>query len=465
MRTRLAASFVLAAGLPVSAQPCVPGWDTTIGTVGIAGGYAAAAREWNDGNGPRLYVGGSFASAGGVGGTGLLAAYNRAANSFSPVGGGLSTGFTNGFVTSILPFNTGSGERLVVGGFFDNAAGVPGTASLAMWSGSAWQPLNTTWTGSTRGSIWCMAVWNGRLYVGGGVVNSPGTIAGLTWAGLASWDGQEWESHIASTTGFSPYVAALAVFNDGTGDALYAAGRFTSIDGVTGTSLIAKWNGSAWASVGGGLTSTSTTTGLEALTVFDDGSGPALFAAGGTFFRSGLPVCNVAKWNGSAWANLGGQLGTGRLTSISPFNDGNGAKLYIGGTAMVPINQFARWENNQWASVDGGFTGSAIPPSNFPSVFGLSVAGNRLVVAGNFVAAGGITANGLVERTACPTACYPNCDGSTAPPILNVADFICYQNAFAAGDSYANCDASTAPPVLNVADFICFLTAFAAGCS
>jgi hypothetical protein len=61
-------------------------------------------------------------------------------------------------------------------------------------------------------------------------------------------------------------------------------------------------------------------------------------------------------------------------------------------------------------------------------------------------------------------SCYPNCDGSTTPPILNVADFGCFLTKFAAGDPYANCDNSTVPPVHNVADFGCFLTKFAAGC-
>ena len=61
-------------------------------------------------------------------------------------------------------------------------------------------------------------------------------------------------------------------------------------------------------------------------------------------------------------------------------------------------------------------------------------------------------------------ACYPNCDNSTAAPILNVNDFICFQQKFAGGDSYANCDGSTAAPVLNVNDFICFQQKFASGC-
>jgi len=60
--------------------------------------------------------------------------------------------------------------------------------------------------------------------------------------------------------------------------------------------------------------------------------------------------------------------------------------------------------------------------------------------------------------------CYPNCDGSTIAPVLNVLDFNCFLNRFAAGDSYANCDGSTIAPVLNVLDFNCFLNRFAAGC-
>jgi hypothetical protein len=64
-----------------------------------------------------------------------------------------------------------------------------------------------------------------------------------------------------------------------------------------------------------------------------------------------------------------------------------------------------------------------------------------------------------------PPVCYPNCDGSTVNPFLNVLDFNCFLNQFASGASYANCDGSTIPPVLNVLDFNCFLNSFSAGCS
>ena len=63
-----------------------------------------------------------------------------------------------------------------------------------------------------------------------------------------------------------------------------------------------------------------------------------------------------------------------------------------------------------------------------------------------------------------PTPCYANCDNSTAQPVLNVADFTCFLQRFAAGESYANCDQSTTQPALNVADFTCFLQRFAQGC-
>jgi hypothetical protein len=60
-----------------------------------------------------------------------------------------------------------------------------------------------------------------------------------------------------------------------------------------------------------------------------------------------------------------------------------------------------------------------------------------------------------------PLPCYANCDGSTNPPILNVNDFVCFQNRFAAADPWADCDQSGS---LNVNDFVCFMNTYGAGC-
>lgn len=63
------------------------------------------------------------------------------------------------------------------------------------------------------------------------------------------------------------------------------------------------------------------------------------------------------------------------------------------------------------------------------------------------------------------STCYANCDASTIIPFLNVNDFVCFSNRFAAADSRANCDASTTVPILNVNDFVCFTNRFSAGCA
>jgi hypothetical protein len=82
------------------------------------------------------------------------------------------------------------------------------------------------------------------------------------------------------------------------------------------------------------------------------------------------------------------------------------------------------------------------------------------------IVAGGSRQNpvGSLTFVMTPVTCYANCDNSTAPPVLNVNDFSCFLNRFAAGDSTANCDQSTTAPVLNVNDFSCFLNRYAAGC-
>ncbi|MCB9859783.1 MAG: TIGR03790 family protein [Phycisphaeraceae bacterium] len=54
--------------------------------------------------------------------------------------------------------------------------------------------------------------------------------------------------------------------------------------------------------------------------------------------------------------------------------------------------------------------------------------------------------------------CYADCDGSGT---LNIFDYICFGNQYAAGDPYADCDGSG---TLNIFDYICFGNEYAAGC-
>jgi hypothetical protein len=55
-------------------------------------------------------------------------------------------------------------------------------------------------------------------------------------------------------------------------------------------------------------------------------------------------------------------------------------------------------------------------------------------------------------------SCYADCDGNE---VLDVFDFLCFQDAFVAMDPYADCDGNSA---FDVFDFLCFQDAFVTGC-
>jgi hypothetical protein len=247
----IAASLAGFAGL-APAQTCTPEWQGQPGTPGITSGYVAPIVEWNDGTGAALYVGGSFPNIGGVAGTALLAKFNPATNAFSKLGTGLSTGSTNGFLTALQPYSFGPppGNRLIVGGFFASAGGQAGTKSLAQWDGTKWANCGTNFVANSANAVWSMAVWNGRLYIGGSFADCGGVIGAN---GVASWDGATWQGLGSGIgTGFNPNAFAMKVFNDGSGEALYIGGRFNEIGGVPGSALIGKWDGTQWSKVGEG---------------------------------------------------------------------------------------------------------------------------------------------------------------------------------------------------------------------
>src|SRR5262249_37765159 len=56
-------------------------------------------------------------------------------------------------------------------------------------------------------------------------------------------------------SGMNNTVLALAVFDDGTGPALYAGGYFTEAGGVQ-VNHIAKWDGTQWSPLGSGMNNT-----------------------------------------------------------------------------------------------------------------------------------------------------------------------------------------------------------------
>ena len=155
------------------------------------------------------------------------------------------------------------------------------------------------------------------------------------------------------------------------------------------------------------------------------------------------------------WVNVGNGAPTNGIAYSNSSGPDSGVNIASGGN----LSGFAWGENIGWINFSGGALATPAQPSR------LDTAASRLrgyAWAENigWVNLDLVTTGQYVART-----CYANCDGSTTAPILNVLDFACFLNKFAAGDPYANCDRSTTAPLLNVLDFSCFLNKFAAGCS
>ena len=167
-------------------------------------------------------------------------------------------------------------------------------------------------------------------------------------------------------------VNAMTVFNDGTGPALYAAGTFGFAGGVAANS-IAKWNGSAWSALGSGIAGA-----VAALAVYNDGTGPALYA-GGIFTTAGnVPCLGMAKWNGLFWSQpfaVGPASPNPVVYALRVFDDATGPKLYVAGgfsqAGGIPASNIARWNGTSIEALGPGLQsgpgqfGQAGLPSRF----------------------------------------------------------------------------------------------------
>lgn len=159
-------------------------------------------------------------------------------------------------------------------------------------------------------------------------------------------------------------VGALAVFGEPGSPAshpvLYAGGRFTRAGG-TRAKLIAKWDDGRWSPVGQGLDGES----VEALTVFDeDGAGPgqpALYVAGSFNKAGGKKALNIARWDGTQWSAVGGGL-DGMVIDLAVYDeDHDGPRppaLFAAGmfsrAGTNEASNIARWDGQEWVAVGKG---------------------------------------------------------------------------------------------------------------
>ncbi len=268
-----------------------------------------------------------------------------------------------------------------VGGTFTSAGGDPAISYLARWSSvTGWSKVGN----GVNGAVYALAIrQNGateELYVGGALTQVGGSInckyAGL-WAG--SW------SCVGSGTNAA--VRALAV---DAANQVYAGGDFTTAGGVTANG-IARWTGSAWQAVAGGVYDFDGNAAGKVYALAVQGSD--LFA-GGEFGKVGASkrdAAYLARFDGSSWTNVGDTLG---LQQVVDSLASNGELLYVasrhtqtGGFHVYRVattTAHPTWINPEFTALAQS-THCADAISDCDRVYALAAVQNSLFIGGTFL--------------------------------------------------------------------------------
>jgi len=277
-----------------------------------------------------------------------------------------------------------NGDLYVAGGFDTSVVDPP--RGVAHWNGTSWVPLGS----GVEGGIYTMAVFNGDLIVGGTITKA----GGVPVRNLARWDGSSWSSF---GDGVDSTVMSLDVAPNGD---LYVGGYFNHAGSVEARG-VARWNGTGWESLGIGV---------------ENGAGPSVSAVGadaagnvyvaGTLSRAGSrPVSGIARWDGSAWSELGGGTSNSyrfdssvRSLAVTPAG-----KVYVGGSFTsiggVPASSVACWDGSGWTSLGSGIE-VVTPFANgwtSTSIGSITVLGDDIYIGGQFTTAGGKVSTGLAR--------------------------------------------------------------------
>jgi hypothetical protein len=307
-----------------------------------------------------------------------------------------------------------AGALLLGGTFsqvFDGVQVMPAT-SLAQLAGVNWQPVSSSgFDGTGR----CSATYNGSFVVGGDfthygntAIGHAATWTGTTWANLANFDAPVTAisvyatspplaaatvvasgsfTHVGNVTATNiaqqnaqtfvwspmgtgvnaPALAMMPVANGFRHNDLIVAGQFTTAGGLT-ANRIARWTGSAWATLGTGMNA-------DVLTLANYNG----IVAGGSFTTAGGAACNyIASWNGTVWSPLGAGL-NGAVRALLVMNGRliAGGDFTVAGTAAAA--HLAAWDGSSWAAITTGVDGP---------VYALAASGSDLVVGGAFSHAG-----------------------------------------------------------------------------
>ncbi|MFA6402771.1 MAG: T9SS type A sorting domain-containing protein [Salinivirgaceae bacterium] len=367
-------------------------WVNGFTVPGIVGTVYATATDSTN-----LYIGGSFMVAGNV------LANNLAmwdGQNWHSIGEGDENGISgDDWAVQALAYYEG---KLYVGGNFLKA-GTVAANGVACWDGVQWNKLgNDSINGVTRrlvyeydtlpndtlfggGFVYELFAHNNKVYLGGYFHFAGNKIS----EGIAAWDitNESWETFNGGLGTISEYDVAHAYAIEAKDNDIYVGGKFDMAGGVP-VKNIAKWDGSNWYALDS----------IDAYAVFDlefDPSG-TLFSA--SFNASGPEnkSCGIRKWNGTKWDSLPNPEGyNASFTRIKFHNNALFATGTISTNLGYYVASFAEWNGFEWKIIYGlGNAANEFFPAN---VFCLQKSNNKLYVAGGFTKAGELFPVNVVE--------------------------------------------------------------------
>lgn len=363
--------------------PCAnPDWLPGDGYRGVNGTVYATTMWDPDGPGPlgpRVVLGGRFTIAGNVVANNI-AAWDPATGQWFALGAGIGTTTTfDSVVYAVLALPNGD---LVVGGEFSVAGGANAN-SIARWNGTAWSALDTgVLNGAGVGIVYALTTLaSGDIVVGGGFF----TAGNVTTPNIARWNGSAWFAFGSAGAG-NGEVCAFAKLPNGD---LVAGGFFTSMGGVA-ANRIARWNGTTWSAFGTGMNRVDYCV-VHTLLPLPNGD----IIAGGSFDTAGGVSANrIARWNGSTWSAFGTGMTGGNFSDIRAVVALPGGDLIAAGdftiASGIPMKNIARWNGSVWSSVGNGVTNGYVKAMT-------QLPDGDYFVAGDFRAAGSTITNGTAR--------------------------------------------------------------------
>ncbi|MBK9048302.1 MAG: T9SS type A sorting domain-containing protein [Bacteroidetes bacterium] len=220
---------------------------------------------------------------------------------------------------------------LYVGGY--STLGMNDTTEIYKYSNGSWSIAGKL----PNAYIRCMTVFNNELYIGGEFQS----VNGITSTHIAKFNGTNWAA-VGGGLGSLFEVRSLTVYNNN----LYAAGSQISNDAFVYVLMSGNWYTSAIVSNNGAFTM------IDAMTEFNGN-----LVIGGMFSSvNGTAATNIALLTGTNWSSLGSGLtgSQGRVSTLSMYHN----KLYAGGgfteSGGTVLNNIAEWNGFNWSDVSGG---------------------------------------------------------------------------------------------------------------